>query len=133
MSITAPIPFWQSTAILVVRLIFAGVFAMAASFKFLGMEGTAGDIASAGFPFPLLLAWLAALFDTALVICFLSGAFFSEASLLAAPGNSAGPRTSSGAPKSRTSVSPWQQFQAASGSSAPVHSSQVMRRRPRRA
>jgi uncharacterized membrane protein YphA (DoxX/SURF4 family) len=52
MSITAPIPFWQSTAILVVRLIFAGVFAMAASFKFLGMEGTAGDIASAGFPFP---------------------------------------------------------------------------------
>jgi uncharacterized membrane protein YphA (DoxX/SURF4 family) len=84
MSITAPIPFWQSTAILVVRLIFAGVFAMAASFKFLGMEGTAGYIAAAGFPFSLFLAWAAAILETALVICFLTGAFFSEAALFAA-------------------------------------------------
>jgi putative oxidoreductase len=84
MSINAPIPLWQSIAILVGRLIFAAVFAMAATFKFLGMEATAGYIASAGFPFPLLLAWAAAIFETALVICFLTGAFFSEAALLAA-------------------------------------------------
>jgi putative oxidoreductase len=84
MSINAPIPLWQSIAILVGRLIFAAVFIMAASFKFLGMEATAGYIASAGFPFPLLLAWVAAIFETALVICFLTGAFFSEAALLAA-------------------------------------------------
>jgi putative oxidoreductase len=73
----------KTIAILVARLIFAGIFAMAASFKFAGMSDTAGYIAAAGFPFPLLLAWLAAIFETALVIAFLTGAFFSEAALLA--------------------------------------------------
>ena len=47
------------------------------------MSDTAGYIASAGFPFPLLLAWLAAIFEIALVLAFLTGAFFSEAALLA--------------------------------------------------
>ena len=70
-------------AILIARLIFAGAFAMAAFFKFAGMQDTAGYIASVGFPYPLLLAWLAAFFETALVIAFLTGAFFSEAALLA--------------------------------------------------
>ena len=73
----------KTVAILVARLIFAGLFAMAAGFKFAGMSDTAGYIASAGFPFPLLLAWLAAIFETALVLAFLTGAFFSEAALLA--------------------------------------------------
>ena len=84
MTLDPPIPLWQTIAILVGRLIFAGVFLMAASFKFLDMEATAGYIASAGFPFPLLLAWLAAIFEVLLVICFLTGAFFTEAALLAA-------------------------------------------------
>ena len=75
---------WQSIAILVGRLIFAAVFLMAAVFKFVDINATASHIASAGFPFSLLLAWLAALFETVLVICFLTGAFFTEASLLAA-------------------------------------------------
>ena len=43
----------STAAILVARLIFAGVFIMAATFKFLGMDETAGYIAAAGFPFPL--------------------------------------------------------------------------------
>lgn len=73
----------KSTAILVARLIFAGVFAMAAGFKLAGMSATAGYIAAAGFPFPLLLAWLAAIFEIALMLAFLTGAFFSEAALLA--------------------------------------------------
>jgi len=73
----------KTVAILVARLIFAGVFAMAAIFKFAGMADTAGYIAAAGFPFPLLLAWLAAIFETVLVLAFLTGAFFSEAALLA--------------------------------------------------
>jgi putative oxidoreductase len=73
----------RTVAILVARLIFAGVFAMAAIFKFMGMSDTAGYIAAAGFPFPLLLAWLAAIFEVALVLAFLTGAFFSEAALLA--------------------------------------------------
>lgn len=74
----------RAAAILVARLIFAGVFAMAAGFKFSGMEATAGYIASAGFPVPLFLAWVAAIFETAIVIALLTGAFFSEAALLAA-------------------------------------------------
>lgn len=73
----------RTSAILIGRLIFAGVFAMAASFKFLGMHSTAAYIAAAGIPFPLPLAWVAALFETVLVIAFLTGLFFSEAAILA--------------------------------------------------
>jgi uncharacterized membrane protein YphA (DoxX/SURF4 family) len=84
MNATASAPLWHVIAILVARLIFAALFAMAASFKFMGMEGTASYIAAAGFPFPLFLAWVAALFEVLLAICLLTGAFFSEAALLAA-------------------------------------------------
>ena len=75
---------WRSIATLLGRLIFAGVFAMAAGFKFAGMQVTADYIASGGFPIPLLLAWVAALFESLLVLALLTGAFFSEAALLAA-------------------------------------------------
>lgn len=84
MSMNASAPWWHVIAVLLARLVFAGLFAMAAYFKFSDMSGTAGYIASVGFPLPLLLAWLAALFETALALCFLTGAFFTEASLLAA-------------------------------------------------
>jgi len=84
MNATASAPLWHVIAVLVARLIFAALFAMAASFKFMGMEGTASYIAAAGFPFPLFLAWVAALFEALLAICLLTGAFFSEAALLAA-------------------------------------------------
>ena len=77
-------PAWRVIAILVARLIFAAIFVMAAAFKFTDMNGTAGYIAGAGFPFPLLLAWLAAIFETALVVCLLTGAYFAEAALRAA-------------------------------------------------
>ncbi|MFD2052826.1 DoxX family protein [Mesorhizobium calcicola] len=75
---------WQTAAILVARLIFAAVFLMAVTFKFMGMGATAGYIAAAGFPFPLFLAWCAALLEVALVLCFLTGAFFTPAALIAA-------------------------------------------------
>src|SRR5262249_51213545 len=61
-----------------------GVFAMAASFKFLGMGATAAYIAAAGFPLALPLAWIAAFFESALAIALWTGTFFSEAALLAA-------------------------------------------------
>ena len=83
MTETAPFT-WRSLAILFARLIFAAVFAMAVTFKFLGMQATADFIAAAGFPFPLLLAWLAAILEVALVLAFLTGAYFSEAALIAA-------------------------------------------------
>jgi len=73
----------KTMAVLVARLIFGGVFLMAAGFKFSGMDATAGYIASAGFPFPLLLAWVAAFFEVGLGLALLTGAFFSEAALAA--------------------------------------------------
>lgn len=73
----------RTIAILAARLIFAAVFLMAVSFKFAGMGDTAAYISSAGFPFPLFLAWVAAFFEVALVLAFVTGAFFSEASILA--------------------------------------------------
>jgi len=73
----------KTVAILVARLIFTGLFIMAFSFKFAGMQQTADYIAAAGFPFPLFLAWVAAFFEVALAIGLLTGAFFSEAALLA--------------------------------------------------
>lgn len=84
MALNASTPIWHTIAILIGRLIFAGVFLMAVSFKYMSMDGTAGYIAAAGFPIPLVLAWLAAIFETLLVLCFLTGAFFTEAALLAA-------------------------------------------------
>ena len=75
---------WKTVAILVGRVVFAGVFIMAAAFKFTNMGGTASYIATAGFPVPMLLAWCAAIFECALILCFLTGAYFSEAALLAA-------------------------------------------------
>ena len=83
MDTNASEPKWQSAAILTGRLIFASVFMIAVGFKFASMEATAGYIASAGFPFSHPLAWLAAIFECMLILCFLTGAFFSEACLLA--------------------------------------------------
>jgi uncharacterized membrane protein YphA (DoxX/SURF4 family) len=74
----------KTIAILLARLIFAGVFLMAAAFKFAGMGATADYITAAGFPFALPLAWIAAIFELALVLAFLTGAFFAEAAVLAA-------------------------------------------------
>ena len=75
---------WATAAVLVGRLIFAAVFLMALAFKVIDIDSTATYIASAGFPFSKLLAWLATLFELALTVCLLTGAFFAEAALLAA-------------------------------------------------
>ena len=77
-------PTWKSIAALVGRLIFAAMFLMACVFKFIDIGATAGYIEMAGFPFALFLAWVAAIFEVLLTLAFLTGAFFAEASLLAA-------------------------------------------------
>jgi len=76
----------KTAAILIARLIFGLDFVMAAAFKFvlMGMAATAAQIDAAGFPYPLFLAWVAALFETALAIAFLTGLYFREASIVAA-------------------------------------------------
>jgi len=73
----------KTIAVLVARLIFGGAFLLAAYFKFADIGATAGYIASIGFPFPLFFAWVAAFFEVSLALAFLSGAFFSEAAVLA--------------------------------------------------
>jgi uncharacterized membrane protein YphA (DoxX/SURF4 family) len=75
---------WGTLAALVGRLIFAAVFAIAVAFKFADIGATAGYIALAGFPFAQPLAWLAAFLELALVLAFLTGAWFREAALIAA-------------------------------------------------
>ena len=75
---------WTTIAVIVGRLIFALVFIMAVSFKLMDIAATAAFIAAAGFPVPTLLAWLAAALELALIACFLTGAYFSEAALAAA-------------------------------------------------
>lgn len=73
----------RAIAIIVARFIFSFIFFMAAGFKFADMGATAGYIAAAGFPMATFLAWIAAFFEIALALAFISGAFFTEASLLA--------------------------------------------------
>ena len=75
---------WAPIAALLARLIFAAVFAMAAILKFANPGATAHFIAAAGFPLASVLTWVAALFETALVICLLTGAVFSTAAFAAA-------------------------------------------------
>jgi len=74
----------ETAAILIARLIFAFAFAQGAAFKFvlMGMDATAAEIAGAGFPLPHLLAWVAAFFEAALAIAFLTGRFFREAAIV---------------------------------------------------
>ncbi len=80
----SPLPVWARTAILIARLIFTAVFTMAMVSKFAGMDATAKYIGAAGIPAAYPLAWVAAFFELALVLCFLTGAFFREAALAAA-------------------------------------------------
>ena len=74
----------RTAAILVARLIFAFVFAMAATFKFafVGIDATAAEIAGAGFPYPVFLTWIAAFFEVALAIGFLTGLYFREVAMV---------------------------------------------------
>ena len=75
---------WKTIALLLARLIFALVFLMAVTFKFMSISGTASYIAAAGFPIPTVLAVAAVVLEIALVLSFLSGAYFREAALIAA-------------------------------------------------
>ena len=75
---------WKTGALLLARLTMAAMFSMGFAFKLMDINMTATYIAAAGFPLSLPLAWCAAIFELALVICFLSGAYFREACILAA-------------------------------------------------
>ena len=75
---------WKVAALLLARLIMAALFAMGLAGKVF-MSGMMADaIAKAGFPLPMLLNLLAALFELGMVLAFLTGAFFREANILGA-------------------------------------------------
>jgi len=75
---------WKTGALLLARFIMAALFAMALAGKVVMSGMMADEIAKAGFPLPMLLNWLAALFELGLVLAFLTGAFFREANILGA-------------------------------------------------
>ena len=84
MNETANRPAWATGAILIGRLIFTALFLMAVSFKLMDPSGTAGQIAAAGFPLSGILVWCAIVLEIALILAVLTGAYFREASLVAA-------------------------------------------------
>jgi putative oxidoreductase len=67
----------------VARLIFVAVFAMALFFKLSDIRQTAAYIGAVGFPVPLVLAWMAAAFEAALIVCLATGVWFRQAALAA--------------------------------------------------
>jgi putative oxidoreductase len=73
---------WKTTAILVARFIMAALFAMGVAGKIFASGMMVDAIAKAGFPFPMVLNWLAALFELGLALAYLTGAYFREANLL---------------------------------------------------
>lgn len=77
--------FWKTHALLIARLIMGAVFIMAAVMKFSDIGATAGYIAAVhSWPYPIVLTWLAALFELGLGLCIITGFFFREAALLLA-------------------------------------------------
>jgi uncharacterized membrane protein YphA (DoxX/SURF4 family) len=69
-------PAWNTWGVLVARLVVAGIFLMAVSFKLMDVNATASFIAAAGFPIPLALAWCAVVLEVLLTLAFLTGAYF---------------------------------------------------------
>lgn len=74
---------WWTYAALVARWIFVAVFALAVFFKLSDIRATAEFIRSAGFPAPLLLAWMAATFEALLVLGLATGVYFRQVALAA--------------------------------------------------
>jgi putative oxidoreductase len=74
----------MNTSLAVVgRLIFVAVFSMALFFKLSDIRQTAAYIGAVGFPVPLVLAWMAAAFEAALIVCLATGVWFRQAALAA--------------------------------------------------
>ena len=76
-------PRWSNVAVLIGRLIFRRGLRHGVSFKLYDIGGTATYIAAAGLPMATLLAWLAVALELGLVVCLATGAYFSEAALVA--------------------------------------------------
>jgi len=76
--------FFTHYGVLIARILMGGMFLLAGVSKFTGIDGTAGYIASVGFPAPLALAWAAAIFEVVLGAALIGGFFFRQSALLLA-------------------------------------------------
>lgn len=65
----------NSVVLLLARILLSVIFIMAGLQKLGSIEGTAGYIASVGLPASVLLAWAAAIFETAAGVAILLGFF----------------------------------------------------------
>ena len=74
---------WWAYGAFVGRWIFVAVFALAVFFKLSDIGATADFIRLAGFPAPLVLAWMAAAFETLLVVGLATGVYFRQVALAA--------------------------------------------------
>jgi putative oxidoreductase len=83
LALSGATPRWPTYGAFVGRWIFVAAFAMALFFKLTDIKATAGFIEAAGFPVPLLLAWLAAAFEALLVLCLATRFAFRQAALAA--------------------------------------------------
>jgi len=63
----------NNVALLIGRILLAFIFIMAGASKFGAIAGTAGYIASKGLPAPVMLAWLAAIFELVAGLAILVG------------------------------------------------------------
>lgn len=66
------------------RLLLAGVFLLAAVFKFVDNAGTVRSITDIGLPFPEILSYAAGMFELAIVASFLTRKFETPIALAAA-------------------------------------------------
>jgi len=81
--INPSLPILTSLGLLIARLIFAGVFAVGAWFKFGSVSGLEAYLTTANMPYPLLAAWGMTVFEAVLAIAFLTGLWMRTAAFLA--------------------------------------------------
>jgi putative oxidoreductase len=75
-------PFWGTHALLIGRIGMGALFLVAGINKLNGgIEGLAGMIGSAGFPFAIAIAWLVAIFEVVTGAAIILGKYFKEATL----------------------------------------------------
>jgi uncharacterized membrane protein YphA (DoxX/SURF4 family) len=77
--------FWSTHALLIARIGLGGLFLIAGVNKLNGgIDGVAGMISGAGFPAPVAIAWLVAIFEVVAGAAIILGKYFKEAAILLA-------------------------------------------------
>ncbi|MCP1198516.1 DoxX family protein [Notoacmeibacter sp. MSK16QG-6] len=71
--------------LLIGRVLAASLFIASGVQKLMGIEGTVGYIEAVGLPYPIVLAWIAAIFETAAGLLLLVG-FLTRSAALALAG-----------------------------------------------